>query len=64
MYNRPLYEEHFSRSQIIGFQVVSIIHLNLQEEDNLSTEDTIAEFILSLIHPLFRFYCKATSLGD
>ena len=26
----------------------------LREEDNLSTKDSIAEFILSSMHPLFR----------
>jgi len=41
--NRLLYKVHF---QIIGFPMAS---LNLREEDNLSTRDTTADFILSLI---------------
>ena len=52
-YNRPLYKGHRSRSQIVGFPMV-LIHYDPPKEDNLSTKDTIAEFILSPKCPLFR----------
>ena len=51
-YNRPLYKGHRSRSQKFDFPIV-LIHFEPLKEDNLSTKDTAAEFILSPTCPLF-----------
>ena len=37
-----------------------LIHFEPQKEDNLSTKDTTAEFILSSTSPLLGFHCSST----